>query len=181
MPPPLRRSVRTRLFGSRLAAALALAAALGLAARAGGLRVNMTASMPRGLWRAVPGTPQRGDAVFFRPDETHPTIRWAREVGVLGAGFDRSPILLKRIVAVPGDLVTFDDGVVVNGRPLPHSRPLARDAAGRLIPATACAGVVSEHGFWVLGDRAERSLDSRYFGPIPRTSILSRAAPLLVW
>lgn len=39
--------------------------------------------------------------------------------------------------------------------------------------------VVRDGGVWVLGVQRERSWDSRYFGPIPASSIVSVARPLI--
>ena len=77
--------------------------------------------------------------------------------------------LIKRVVALPGDRVELDrDHLFVNGEPIPgvHVRPL--DSHGRPLPH-APWGVhrVGPRDVWILGDAHPRSLDSRYFGPVP--------------
>jgi type IV secretory pathway protease TraF len=39
--------------------------------------------------------------------------------------------------------------------------------------------IVRDGQVWVLGIHRERSWDSRYFGPVPRSSIVGIARPLL--
>jgi len=79
-------------------------------------------------------------------------------------------ILIKRVVAGPGDLVEMRRGrLLVNGAgaedPTP---PLFRDGstAGRLH--------LEDGEYWVLGDNRRVSVDSRSFGPISRDDIVGR-------
>jgi signal peptidase I len=119
----------------------------------------------------VPGEPPRaGDVVIF--DSPSDGVR-----------------LIKRVVAVAGDVVAVQDGRVwINGRPsweqasraegLPAERydsrlvPLNLDAGGgpNLAPVAVPEGQVL-----VLGDHRGRSRDGRYFGFVPADSLYGKA------
>ncbi len=92
--------------------------------------------------------------------------------------------LIKRVVACGGQTVTMVDGhVYVDGvmadetHVKGQSYPLDRQALSVNItyPYTVPAGYV-----WVMGDNRENSLDSRYFGAIPISSITGRGM-LIYW
>jgi conjugative transfer signal peptidase TraF len=133
-----RRLLRAVLFLSPLW----LLALAGLA----GLRVNHTHSFPVGVYWAVPKAPAVGDLVFFRPPED-PVFDQALSRGYIGrGGFSHYEQMLKRLVAVGGDLVTIDDaGVTVNGRMLANSKPQAVDLAGRPMPVWHLKGYRLAH------------------------------------
>lgn len=71
-------------------------------------------------------------------------------------------VLLKRVWAGPGDLVRMEGGSLsVNGTVLSNYR-CDREGTFRL-----------EQGmYWVLGDNADNSFDSRQFGPVDQNQIL---------
>jgi conjugative transfer signal peptidase TraF len=79
--------------------------------------------------------------------------------------------------------VTFSSrGFVIDHRMLPNTAPLARDRFGRALPHYAFGTYqVSSKEVWVVSSYNKRSYDSRYFGPISRSSIVSYARPLLVF
>ena len=79
--------------------------------------------------------------------------------------------LIKRVIAVGGDVVEGRDGIVwVNGAPLdePYLDPgvTTSDFGPVKVPA--------DH-LWVMGDNRLRSSDSRYFGPISEDNVVGRA------
>jgi signal peptidase I len=97
-------------------------------------------------------------------------------------------VLLKRVIGLPGDVLELTDGVLyVNG---------VRDDVGGLknasgeTPSTEPAfGQLEEHPEWsldvpytvpdghyfLLGDNRSDSFDSRFWGPVPRASIIGKA------
>ena len=86
--------------------------------------------------------------------------------------------MLKSLAAFPGDHVAVTaDGVAVNGVRLPGSRPLARDSGGRSLPAYRWTGRLRPDHYW-LASPQPTSLDSRYFGPVHRDSIIGAADPI---
>ena len=77
--------------------------------------------------------------------------------------------LLKRVAAVPGDIVAVRDGRCwVNGRPT-GSAPYEPDGGA---PAGT---VLGRDEYFLLGDAAHRSTDAREFGAVARSAILARA------
>jgi signal peptidase I len=114
---------------------------------------------------------RRGDIVVFDP----PT------------GFEQGGVpFIKRVIGLPGDTVSLDNGSVyvmppggvrvkltepyvikgVDGLPV---ATLPRDAEG------TASWVVPDGQYFVLGDNRTVSQDSRYFGPIDRARIVGRA------
>ena len=174
--PPVHR--RGLVAGGLVMAAL-------VSADLAGLRINGTASMPRGLWHVgAPVAPlRRGEIVTLCPPETLP-FREAAARGYLPAG--RCPggfqPLVKPIAAIVGDVVTVSvAGVTVNGAPVPGTAPLAADSTGRLLsPFPAGVYRVAPGALWLLSGHDPRSFDSRYFGPVPVRNVQGVARPLWV-
>lgn len=176
---------------SRARARLTIGCCLGVlvgigGAWAGGVRINATPSMPRGLWLVAGdggAEVRRGDVlVLCVPDPA--AVRLGRERGYIGAGPcpDGSEPLVKPAAAVPGDRVTLSpDGVVVNGAALPHSAQLAMDSAGRPLSGWPAGEYAVRPGeVWAVATHAPNSWDSRYWGPVPLSSVFGVARPLAV-
>ncbi len=81
---------------------------------------------------------------------------------------------IKRIIGLPGDHVSIVDGhVYVNGVELNESYLAANTPTTTTVAdfeATVPAGSV-----FVLGDDRANSWDSRFYGPVPESSIVGRA------
>jgi signal peptidase I len=120
-------------------------------------------------WYAIrAGGPSRGDVVVL----TSPTD---------------NEVLLKRVVAVPGDVVTVTSGrVFIDGLPAPvevRDGGLVESLGGRAhaIHTTYGGGpdfgptLVPAGNYLVLGDNRGNSRDGRSFGWVDRDAILGRA------
>lgn len=167
----------------RLAGVLTLLAGVAVGARAAGLRVPLTASLPWGVYREVGGSPERGAiALWCLPEQT---ARWARARAYLGRGSCPGAVaqLGKIVLAAAGDTVRFGaDGVVVNGVAVSGTRPLSRDAAGRRLPrAPFGTYVLRRDQAWLWSPYTSRSFDSRYFGPVATTSLVAVVRPVWTW
>lgn len=95
---------------------------------------------------------------------------------------DSSTTLIKRVIATPGQTVDLQNGVVyvdgvaqdepyVLGKP---TDPIERHAE-TLDGPVSYPYTLGDDEYWVMGDNRTNSLDSRYFGPITRDMITSRA------
>ncbi len=101
-------------------------------------------------------SPERGDVVVFSAPAS--AARLCQEGGTF----------LKRIVGLPGDVVSERDGYVyVNGKRLdePYVKPDERDSMTRTWPR------VPSREYFLMGDNRADSCDSRTFGPVPRSSL----------
>jgi conjugative transfer signal peptidase TraF len=79
--------------------------------------------------------------------------------------------------------VTFSQrGFVIDHRLFPNTAPLEKDRRGRTLPHYPFGTYrASGKEVWVVSRYNQRSYDSRYFGPVSRSSIVSYARPLLVF
>ena len=86
---------------------------------------------------------------------------------------DHTKSYIKRVIALPGDRLRIDQGMVyVNGQQVVEDYVPARYADGRSHPET----VLPPHEYWVMGDHRSISSDSRDFGPVDRDLIYGKAA-----
>ncbi len=152
------------------AGTVALILTTGTAVLASRLTRNYTPSLPRGVYWLRPGLPiKRGALVDF---PIPPKARGLIADRYLPARFH----LLKRVVALEGDIVCLADGrFLVNG--LEIATIASRDSIGRPLPAFEFCGPVPP-GTAFVATPVSSSLDSRYFGPVP-LSALTVATP--VW
>jgi signal peptidase I len=107
--------------------------------------------------------PQRGDIVIFKPPD--PDVR----------------DFIKRVIAVPGDRLRIDHGVVyINGEVLQEPYLPEKWTFNNTWPATGQDYVLPPDHYFVMGDNRNHSSDSRVFGPIDASSILGKAE-IRIW
>jgi conjugative transfer signal peptidase TraF len=145
------------------------------------LLVNWTPSLPVGLYAVnYSPLPAKGALVTACPPGPLAAEALARRYLTRGSCPAGTMPMLKSVVAVPGDRVAVElDGVWINGKLLAHSSPFKEDRAGRPLSATRFRGRIPEGSVWLYGNHP-RSWDSRYFGPLPTTSITHTLDELLV-
>jgi len=86
---------------------------------------------------------------------------------------DHSKSYIKRVIALPGDDLRIEDGIVyVNGKRLIEKYVPSRYADDRSQPEM----VIPKHEYFVMGDHRSISSDSRDFGPVERNLIYGKAA-----
>jgi signal peptidase I len=114
-------------------------------------------------WRRDPA---RGEIVTFKTE------------GILE--LPQHQIYVKRVIGLPSEHLVISNGLLfINSHPVVitnqygpiviHPLPVFASAITNLtIPAKS---------YFVIGDNTSNSLDSRVFGPIPRTNILGRIIP----
>lgn len=136
------------------------------------------------------GEPKRGDVVVFRPPH-HPDQDW-----------------IKRVIGLPGDVVSYRDHVVsVNGKAIaykPIGRYLGKGQGEEMTGATLLEEelpqrphpvlarndlpfvmqgegewTVPEGNYFVMGDNRDNSEDSRFWGTLPEANLRGKA--FLIW
>ncbi len=150
---------------------------------------------------SLPGyaTPRREDVVVFVSPPQHPAIRITPD--------DVTPMLVKRIVGIAGDTLLMRRGeLMVNGDVLPARNTeftLPVSSADRREPLFAWQHAVEVKGtrfgppvtnpslhdwgplvipsgmFFMMGDNRDNSVDSRYYGLVPRANL--RGTPTFVY
>ena len=135
---------------------------------------NTTASAPIGFYWMTGGAPKVGELALVRPPP--PLARWMAIRGYVPLNVP----LIKHVAAVGGQSVCGRDGaVLIDGRVV--ARALKRDLVGRpLKPFAACRRLGAGEIF-LLNPDAPRSLDGRYFGPLPRHCVIGRLHALWTW
>jgi signal peptidase I len=130
--------------------------------------------------------PRRGDIVVFDDpregaddDEAKPNIviKVLRGIGgAVGVVQPSTEEFIKRVVALPGETVEGKAGrVYVNGRVL--YEPYLPDGT---VTSDFPPVMVPEGSLWVMGDNRNNSSDSRFFGPIRRSTVQGRTI-VRVW
>ena len=142
------------------------------------LRVDDRVVVSRVAYHLHP--PNRGDIVVFKAPPSldtassksgNPVSRFFRSIGVaLGVTEDQT-VLIKRVIALPGETVSARGGHVYVGQDVliePYLPPgvITSDFGPVKVPA----GEV-----WLMGDNRANSEDSRFFGPVPVHTIIGRA------
>ncbi len=133
---------------------------------------NASASVPIGLYAVRPvGIARVGELVVARPPE--PLAAFLADGRYLPEGVP----LIKHIAALPGQTVCRDGfAVSVDGRVVADARK--RDRAGRELPFWSGCRSIAPREVFLLNASEPASLDGRYFGPLPDSSIVGRAVPL---
>jgi len=121
----------------------------------------------------------RGDVIVFEKPESL----------VTQAGPNEIKDLIKRVVALPGESVVFQDGnVYIDGRQLDEpylpAGTVTQTGPGGVTWTHRCTiddpCVVPAGTVWVMGDNRSNSEDSRWIGPVDQDLIVGRAF-VTVW
>ena len=144
-----------------------------------GFRVNVTSSMPAGVYRIVAGAPQRGEYVSFCPENEAAAFALERGYLLPGSCPSGARPLLKRLAGMEGDDVRVSpEGIHVNGVLQPASAALAGDRNGFPLAGADLGGRVPPGRTLLLAEH-EGSYDSRYFGFVPAAA-LKRVRPVAI-
>lgn len=133
---------------------------------------NATASTPIGLYALRPaGRLHVGELVAVRPPA--PVARYLAKGGFLPEGVP----LLKHIMAIAGQSVCRSgDAITIDQIEVGMAQN--RDHLGRPLPRWSGCRTLTRDEIFLMNPTVPDSLDGRYFGPFPITSIIARAVPL---
>jgi conjugative transfer signal peptidase TraF len=136
---------------------------------------NASESVPIGLYRV-----QQANRLFVTelvavqpPD---PLATFLDLNGYLPAGLP----MLKRVLALPGQTVCRS-GLTVSVDAIEMGEAQDRDGRGRPLPKWQGCRVVGEGELFVMNWQSANSLDGRYFGFLPASSVVGRALPVWTW
>jgi conjugative transfer signal peptidase TraF len=162
-----------------LAGLIGVSLAVGLL-RPIGIRFNLTASLPLGIYRVSAEPPARGSIVHVCLSRD--VAEFAQARGYLGPGRCPSGVrpLGKIVLAAEGDLVTLErDAILVNGEVIENSSTLSTDSRGRPLPHYEWGDHrIASEGLWLFSPYHRYAYDSRYFGPIHTSQVVSVLRPL---
>ena len=133
---------------------------------------NASASAPVGFYTVAPeSTYIVPDLVVVAPPE--PLARFMVERGYVG----RDVPLLKHVLGLPGQQVCrLRSTITVDG--VEMGAALDHDRLGRDLPVWQGCKTIAQDEIFLMNWEVRDSLDGRYFGPIPASSIIGRALPL---
>ena len=162
--------ITTRLHSTLVLGVLVLAAVVSTH----WVRLNISPSTPLGLYRL---------AAVTRP-LTHGTLVVLPVPVSIQPWHSPWVPLLKPVAAVAGDVVCVWGGTLwvwtQPGSPPRWYGLVWQQAQGKMLPRIdGCLAVEAGHIF--LASAARNSLDSRYFGTVPVTTITAQAVPLFTW
>ncbi len=163
----------THVHGLSITLAAALAIGALIVPRQGPALIwNATASTPIGLYalRPTPGL-HAMELVAIKPPE--PIATFLADGGFLPEG----ALLLKHVLALAGQTVCRSDRrITIDGIDAGEAKD--RDHLNRPLPVWTGCRTIRANEVFVLNPFVPDSLDGRYFGPLPITSIIGRAMPL---
>ena len=161
-----------------LATAITFISTIGIAGIAG-VRWNPTASVRTGLY--VITNDAQASLVAFCPTGDAATEAIARGYRPRSLQCpDKYAALLKPVAARAGDTVEVGQmGISVNGHLLPNTAAFKIDAKKRPMHLWPNGTYIVQPGtVWVLSTYNKYSYDSRYYGPIQLSTVISHAKPL---
>jgi conjugative transfer signal peptidase TraF len=85
--------------------------------------------------------------------------------------------MLKRVLALSGQTVCRN-GLTIAVDGIDVGEALERDGRGRPLPVWQGCRVIGEDELFVMNWQSADSLDSRYFGPLPASTVIGRAVPM---
>jgi len=135
---------------------------------------NASASVPIGLYAVHPVGPLRvGQLLIVTPPPPLARFLAARRYLPIGVP------LIKHVAALPGQTVCrLCRAVTIDGTT--EAEALDRDTRGRALPVWQGCQKIAPHEIFLLNIGVPDSLDGRYFGSLPDTTIIGRATPLWI-
>ena len=134
---------------------------------------NASNSVPIGLYRLRPVTQLTvTELVAVQPPD--PLATFLDLNGYLPIGVP----MLKRVLALPGQTVCRK-GLTISVDGIDMGEALSRDSRGRPLPVWQGCHAVGADELFLMNWQSDDSLDGRYFGFVPNSSVIGKALP--VW
>jgi len=150
-----------------------------------GFRINVSNSLPPGLYRSYGerGQWKRGQIVGLCPPDSSFLRQLKQHKQVYGGGCPGNYMVwMKPVVAIAGDTVEVSpDGVSVNGHLIGNSKPLKQTPTGLKLPQIEGHYVVQPETVWLVSDYNPKSIDSRYLGAISTRQLQRPVVPVIVF
>jgi conjugative transfer signal peptidase TraF len=133
---------------------------------------NASASVPIGIYFVqLPDGIEISDLAVVAPPE--PVAHFLEDGGYIPRGVP----LMKRVLAFSGQRVCRKNLLItVNGIAMGTARK--NDSSGRDLPVWQGCRIIARDEVFLMNWQSADSLDGRYFGPLPASSIVGRAMPL---
>ncbi|KTD64444.1 conjugative transfer signal peptidase TraF [Legionella spiritensis] len=148
-----------------------------------GFRINLTDSIPSGLYRITDIKNLKNAFVIFCPEDK-PAFQQARDRGYIDSGLcpGNYGYLMKKVVAIKGDNISvIDEGVFVNRQRIPFSKPISTDGMNRPLPEWHAKDYpLKEDELLTMTSQSSWSFDSRYYGPVSIKQIKGVIIPIWV-
>lgn len=136
-----------------------------------GIFINLfDKSMPSGIYKKDKQKPVRGSLAITCL--TLELAEYGLQRGYLKKGQCSTGIqpVLKKVMAIEGDTLTFQDDIVkINGEALKRYRIVQKDSQNRPLKIFYPISVytLKEGEYWLMSDYKPNSWDSRYWGAVP--------------
>lgn len=148
-----------------------------------GFRINLTESIPIGLYRITSEASIKNAYVIFCPDKRK-SFRLARDRGYIDHGLSCGGYgyLMKKVVAVSGDILSVTNkGVFVNHILTPYSKPKIQDGMRRSLPQWQVMNYqLQKDEVMTMTSQSEWSFDGRYYGLVHTGQIKGMITPIWV-
>ena len=132
-----------------------------------GYRVNLTPSMPVGVYQISHGPVERGRLAAFCLEDTEFTPLAHRYIGSGSCPSGLRP-LLKEVAGLPDDVIGFRDGLItLNGQVIAGTSLMKSDSTGRPAPVSRLTPGIIPPGKALMLSHYPGSFDGRYFGLVP--------------
>ena len=131
---------------------------------------------------AFEDTPNRGDVMIFYPPfvklDTDPISVFKRLTGF----FCKDVAYIKRVIGLPGEKLEIKEGsngafkVYINDKPLQEDYIMSEYDYNKCRADMHCGPLIIPEGqYFMMGDNRGNSLDSRFWGTLPKERFIGRA------
>jgi conjugative transfer signal peptidase TraF len=145
-----------------------------------GVCINVTPSMPKGIYLRDTGSIHRSDIVALCLEEPYKTLGLKKFYIGKGHRCQGADPLIKEVIAIPGDDVVLTDQFIRVNKTIYLYPTFYADSLHRKLAVYPRGKYSHVQGYWVIGTHSPYSWDSRYFGEIHAHQILYKLKPALI-